>query len=200
MTGGGGGAGARALAALDEAKKYLGTPYQWGGSTPQTGFDCSGLAQWAYAKAGHPDPARDRRADPPRATAHRSIATTSGRATSSSSASRATSTTSAMSLGGDKFIHAPHTGDVVKIASLKESYFSTNYAGARRFDHSAPVADAARPPAASAAPAAPGVDPKAVAEAQAARRARRRRGRAPGLRPVHGRQVQEARRHQPSSS
>ena len=27
-------------------------PYKWGGSTPQTGFDCSGLVQWAYAKAG----------------------------------------------------------------------------------------------------------------------------------------------------
>ena len=48
----GGGAGTKALAALVEAKKYLGTPYQWGGSTPQTGFDCSGLVQWAYAQRG----------------------------------------------------------------------------------------------------------------------------------------------------
>src|SRR5262249_14174043 len=40
-------AGPQAVAALNEAEKYLGTPYRWGGSTPQTGFDCSGLVQWA---------------------------------------------------------------------------------------------------------------------------------------------------------
>ena len=42
-----------------------------------------------------------------------------------------------ISLGGDKFIHAPHTGDVVKISSLKESYYAEQFAGGRRFDHGA---------------------------------------------------------------
>ena len=45
-------AGPKALAALAEALKYKGTPYLWGGSNPETGFDCSGLVQWAYAKQG----------------------------------------------------------------------------------------------------------------------------------------------------
>ena len=31
---------------------YEGSPYLWGGSNPETGFDCSGLVQWAYARAG----------------------------------------------------------------------------------------------------------------------------------------------------
>ena len=167
---GGGGAGARALAALHEAEKYKGTKYQWGGSTPQTGFDCSGLTQWAYAKAGIQIPR---------------VTDAQFSASNGSPVDRGALRPGdliffgkpgniyhvAISMGGDKFIHAPKTGDVVKVASLKESYFSSNYAGARRFDHSAPVADAASAtPAAPAAPAAaaPAVDPKAVAEAQAA--------------------------------
>lgn len=39
-------------AAISEAKKYEGMPYEWGGSNPTTSFDCSGLVQWSYAKAG----------------------------------------------------------------------------------------------------------------------------------------------------
>lgn len=37
---------------MNEAKKYQGRAYVWGGSNPSTGFDCSGLVQWAFAKAG----------------------------------------------------------------------------------------------------------------------------------------------------
>ena len=39
-----------------------------------------------------------------------------------------------ISLGGDKFINAPHTGDVVKVASLDEPYYAQQFAGGRRFD------------------------------------------------------------------
>ncbi|NYE46151.1 hypothetical protein HDA32_001271 [Spinactinospora alkalitolerans] len=34
------------------AESQLGVPYVWGGETPQGGFDCSGLVQWAFARAG----------------------------------------------------------------------------------------------------------------------------------------------------
>jgi hypothetical protein len=44
--------GAKALAAAVEAEKRVGAPYQPGGSTPETGFDASGLVQWCYAQAG----------------------------------------------------------------------------------------------------------------------------------------------------
>lgn len=37
---------------MDEALKYQGYPYVFGGVTPETSFDCSGLTQWTYAKAG----------------------------------------------------------------------------------------------------------------------------------------------------
>ena len=162
--GGGGAAGPKAMAALAEAQKYLGTKYRWGGSTPQTGFDCSGLVQWAYAKAGIQIPR---------------VTDAQFSASGGSPVERSDLKPGdlvffgqpgniyhvGISMGGDKFVHAPRTGDVVKVASLKESYFSSSYAGARRFDDSAPAAAAAVAPA---APAAPAIDPKAVAEAQAA--------------------------------
>jgi cell wall-associated NlpC family hydrolase len=138
-------AGAKALAALEEALKYKGTPYLWGGSNPQTGFDCSGLTQWAYAKQGietgrttydqidHPNGTKVDRddllpgdlvffADPSGDVHHMG-----------------------MSMGGDKFLHAPRTGDVVKISSLDEPYYDAQFTGARRFDDSAPSSPAASP-------------------------------------------------------
>ena len=51
------------------------------------------------------------------------------RATSSSSTGSATS---GLYIGGGQFIHAPHTGDVVKISSLSESWYASTYVGARR--------------------------------------------------------------------
>ena len=37
---------------VSEAATYLGVPYQWGGTAPGVGLDCSGLTQWAYHEAG----------------------------------------------------------------------------------------------------------------------------------------------------
>jgi NlpC/P60 family len=167
---GGLGGGPRALAAVAETKKYLGTPYQWGGSSPKTGFDCSGLVQWAYAKAG---------IRIPRVTDQQILAS-NGRPVdrrhlipgdlvffrdSSGYVHHV-----GMSLGGDKFIHAPHTGDVVKISSLKEPYYAQQFTGGRRFDVSAarePDRSGARA-IASAARSLPAVDPDAVRNAEAA--------------------------------
>jgi cell wall-associated NlpC family hydrolase len=46
------GAGKTGAAAVAVAMKYLGTPYKYGGSTPETGFDCSGLVQWSFKQIG----------------------------------------------------------------------------------------------------------------------------------------------------
>jgi cell wall-associated NlpC family hydrolase len=55
-SGGGGGPppppASGAAAAVRAAYSVLGVPYQWGGSNPQTGFDCSGLTMWSWAHAG----------------------------------------------------------------------------------------------------------------------------------------------------
>jgi len=43
---------ANAQAAIDAAYSMIGVPYQFGGSSPESGFDCSGLTMWAWSHAG----------------------------------------------------------------------------------------------------------------------------------------------------
>ncbi len=167
--------GPKALAAIEEASKYVGTDYKWGGSTPQTGFDCSGLMQWAYAQSG---------VQIPRVT-YTQIEAANGIEVDRSHlkpgdlvffAANGDVHHVGMFLGGDKFLHAPHTGDVVKVSSLDEPYYAQQFAGGRRFDQGAGVAapaaaaPAAAPAVASAAAVAapPAIDPTEVAKAQAA--------------------------------
>jgi hypothetical protein len=168
--GGGGSAGPRALAAAHAAEKELGTPYHWGGSTPQTGFDCSGLMQWAYAKAGIQIPR----------TSEMQILARNGTPVSRDQLrpgdlvffrnSSGDVHHVGMSLGGDRFIQAPQTGDVVKISSLKEPYFAQQYTGARRFDMSggAKVAASAAAAGGGAGQVDPSVDGEAVRAAEEA--------------------------------
>ena len=42
----------QAAAAVRNALSQLGVPYEWGGTTPGKGLDCSGLTSWAYGQAG----------------------------------------------------------------------------------------------------------------------------------------------------
>src|SRR5208283_3048517 len=43
---------ASGMAIVTDATQYLGVPYLWGGTSPQTGFDCSGLVQHVFGDLG----------------------------------------------------------------------------------------------------------------------------------------------------
>jgi cell wall-associated NlpC family hydrolase len=107
------------------ALSQLGTPYVWGGAAPG-GFDCSGLVMWAFAQVGVALP-------------HSSYAQY-GYGVPVSRDQLAPGDLVffdglghvGIYIGGGQFVHAPHTGDVVKISSLDEAWYSANYVGARR--------------------------------------------------------------------
>jgi peptidoglycan DL-endopeptidase CwlO len=100
-------------AAVNFALGQLGTPYSWGGAAPG-GFDCSGLVSWAYSQAG--------RGGLPHFTG---ALWNSGTHISSQSDLAPGDLVFfhglghvGLYIGGGNFVHAPHTGDVVKISNL----------------------------------------------------------------------------------
>lgn len=115
---------------IGAAKAQLGTPYLWGGETAGKGFDCSGLIQYAYAKAGisiprttfdqikHGAPVKWGQFQP------------GDLIFSNFEGPGAGASHVVMYLGGGKVIAAPHTGANVQIEDV--SLFRNNFVGARR--------------------------------------------------------------------
>lgn len=102
--------------AVNLARQYLGVPYVWGGTTPN-GFDCSGLVQYVYKQLGI-NISR---------TTYRQV--NDGRAVTKDELKAGDLIFFANSgsvhhvgiyIGDGQFIHAPQTGDVVKITNLSD--------------------------------------------------------------------------------
>ena len=116
---------ARFSAVVEIASRYLGVPYVWGGASP-SGFDCSGFILYVYAQVGVTLPhhaATQYQYGSPIAKA----ALEPGDLVFFDDLGH-----NGIYIGGGQFIHAPHTGDVVKISSLSESWYTANWVGARR--------------------------------------------------------------------
>jgi len=117
--------GTRASQVISIAMQYLGVPYVWGGMSP-SGFDCSGLVAYAFAQIGISLP-------------HHAASQFGYGVPVSRDALQPADLVffnglghMGMYIGGGQFIHAPHTGDVVKISSLYESWYASTFVGARR--------------------------------------------------------------------
>jgi cell wall-associated NlpC family hydrolase len=113
--------------AAQAALAEVGVPYVWGGASPATGFDSSGLVVWAYARAGIPG------------LPHYSGALwTAGRHIARGALRRGdlvffnAAGHVGIYVGGGKFVDAPHTGASVRVASLEASRDFGTYTGAVR--------------------------------------------------------------------
>src|SRR6185503_12005349 len=127
-------AGPHAREAVAVARTFLGLPYRWGGSSPSTGFDCSGLVQWAYAKAGISIPrVTDQQILAPGATKVGRHHLLPGDLVFFRDSTGYVHHVG-MSLGGDRFIESPRTGLKVRISSLDDPYYAEQFTGGRRFD------------------------------------------------------------------
>lgn len=115
---------------LSIAKALLGTPYRFGGTTPNEGFDCSGYVAYVFQQAvGLPLPRR----------AKEQIEI--GKAVSSSlqpadivyfKISGPNSWHIGIYIGKGKFIHAPSARGVVNIQDINLPYWKERFSGARR--------------------------------------------------------------------
>lgn len=118
---------------LITALGLVGTPYVYGGNTPESGFDCSGLIGYVFRGAAG--------MALPRTTAQMSslagpsvrrdalqagdllfFATSGGRRVSHA----------AIYVGNQRFVHAPSSGGTVRLDSLANSYWQGSYLGAKR--------------------------------------------------------------------
>ncbi len=98
---------------LTNAKKYLGLPYLYGGTSPSTGFDCSGFTQYVFAKAGISIP----RVSYEQAAAGKAVPSSQLRPGDLVAFYSPVSHVG-IYLGDGTFIHSPKTGDVIKITKL----------------------------------------------------------------------------------
>jgi cell wall-associated NlpC family hydrolase len=117
---------------LFRALGLVGTPYRWGGNTPDSGFDCSGLIGFVYRDAAHialPRTTRDLVGM--RAPQIDKAALQSGDlvffATEGSQVSHA-----GIYVGEGRFVHAPATGGTVRLDYLNNPYWARTYRDAKR--------------------------------------------------------------------
>lgn len=121
---------ARLKTVLQRAFALLGTPYRWGGSSPDNGFDCSGLVGYVFRTIGIDLPRVSRAmANEGTPIADRS-ALAEGDLVFFGRRGRVDHV--GIYIGDGKFLHAPRTGRDVTVSTLADGYWSQKYLEARR--------------------------------------------------------------------
>jgi peptidoglycan DL-endopeptidase CwlO len=112
--------------AVRYALDAVGIPYRWGGESPSTGFDCSGLVRWAYGHVGIDLPHSSyslygvgRRASPSRLEPG-DILFFEGLGHVG------------LYVGNGRMVHAPQTGRDVEVVTLSATGYGSRLVGARR--------------------------------------------------------------------
>ncbi len=108
------------------ALEAVGVPYRWGGTAPETGFDCSGLVRWAYGRLGVDVP-------------HSSYALWDTGTPIDLDGMRAGDVLVfsgighvGMYLGDGRMIHAPYSGTEVQVVDLSSTSYGGRLVGVRR--------------------------------------------------------------------
>lgn len=116
---------------VSEGLSYLGIPYRMGGTSPETGLDCSGLVQQVFRNALG--------LDMPRTAAE--MARVGDRITKDDlkpgdlvffNTMRRTFSHVGIYLGDNRFLHAPSAGGKVRVDNMADSYWLRHFTGARR--------------------------------------------------------------------
>lgn len=118
-------------AVIKTAKSMLGVKYRYGGTSPRTGFDCSGLVQYSLRAAGVKIPRTTNQQFRASRIIQRRYLTPGDLVFFKTTARRSISHVG-IYLGNGKFIHAPSSGKRVKINSMKENYWRKRFSGAGR--------------------------------------------------------------------
>ena len=108
------------------AMQYLGVPYRWGGSSPSSGFDCSGFTMYVFAQVG---------VSLPHYTGAQwamGVPVSRGDLQPGDLVFFHGLGHMGIYIGGGNMIHAPQTGDVVKISPIGSGWYAQTYVGARR--------------------------------------------------------------------
>lgn len=116
---------------LIRAISLVGTPYTWGGNTPESGFDCSGLVNYVFRDMLNlqlPRNSRELAAWAPTDVQASQLQT----ADLVFFGHRGVISHVGIYVGDGRFVHAPSTGGTVRLDRLDGAYWKSRYAGAKR--------------------------------------------------------------------